>query len=278
MRCPSPNFVWPHGRVIAVPCGKCLACLSTKRHDWSVRLMQEYKVSSSAHFVTLTYSEKYYPAHGLSKRHCQLYLKRLRKKSPRLRYYLVGEYGSKTGRAHYHAIIYNSDEKSIAQCWTLKNLRNDEMEPIGIVHIGKVTEASTAYVTKYIIQKGSPVGDVNPPFSLMSRAYGLGLNYLTDAMVKWHRDNESIYMVRHGEKQRLPRYYKEKIWPNSTWSNWAYIRDEIFKKARKEAEKKDELENKLLAEQGYNPEAIRTEMRNAVIARIKSKVAYSQKF
>lgn len=236
-------------------------------------------MSNSAHFVTLTYSEKYYPAQfGLSKRHCQLYLKRLRKKSPRLRYYLVGEYGGKTARAHYHAIIFNSDERSIRETWSLFNKVTNKLEPIGIVHVGTVTEASTAYVTKYVIQKGNALEGLNPPFCIMSRGYGLGLNYLTDAMVAWHRNNQYVHMVKHGEKLRLPRYYKEKIWPNSTWSDWAYRREVVFKKARKEAEFKEEEENRILSEQGYNPEKIKAEMRNAVIGRVLSKVAYTQKF
>lgn len=280
MRCPDPNYVWPKGRVIAVPCGKCLACLSNKRQDWSHRLLQEMKVSDSAVFVTLTYSEKYYPEQfGLVKRHLQLYLKRLRKKCPRLRYYAVGEYGSRTGRAHYHGIFFNANESAIRECWTLFNKVKNKVEPIGIVHVGTCTEASIQYVTKYIIQKGSAVDGLNPPFSIMSRAYGLGLNYLSDAMLKWHREGDRIYMVVHGEKVRLPRFYKEKIWPASEWSDWLYRRETVFKNARKEAEQKEERENKLLKQEGFkDPDALRADSRNAVISRIKSKVAFSQKF
>lgn len=280
MRCPTPNYVWPKGRVIAVPCGKCLACLSNKRQDWSTRLMQEYKVSSSSMFVTLTYSEKYYPEQfGVVKRHMQLYLKRVRKKCPKLRYYVVGEYGGKTGRAHYHGILFNAEEKVVRECWSLLNKVTNKVEPIGIVHVGKCTEASVSYVTKYIVQQGGEIEGKNKPFCLMSRGYGLGLNYLTDAMVKWHRSASRIYMIDNGQKKRLPRYYKEKIWPSSPWSDWIDRREKVFKNARMEAEKKDELENELLRREGYkDPEKLRLDSSNAILKRVKSKVAFSQKF
>lgn len=280
MECPNPNFVWPKGKVIAVPCGKCLACLSNKRQDWSFRLMQEYKVSSSAFFVTLTYSDKYYPSdHGVSKRHLQLYFKRLRKKARCLRYYAVGEYGTKTGRAHYHAIIFNADEISIRACWSLQNKVLGRVEPIGLVHIGRVTESSVSYVLKYIVQKEEREDGLNKPFSLMSRGHALGGNYLTDSMVEWHRANSAVYILRYGERLRLPRFYKDKIWPNSTWSDWASRREKVLEKSRMEAEAKDELENELLRRRGIkDPVAYRSEARDMELAKIKTKVAYSQKF
>lgn len=279
MRCPDPKYVWPHGTIMAVPCGKCIACLSNKRHDWAFRLMQEYKVSSSAHFVTLTYSEKYYPSvHGLSKRHVQLYLKRLRHLSPKLRYYAVGEYGSNTGRAHYHLIIFNSDEKSIRQVWSLFNKNTNKVEPIGIVHVGNVTEASVQYVLKYVVQKDDGPPGLNKPFSLMSRGHGLGAHYLTDAMVEWHRAANRLYTIRYGEKGRLPRFYKEKIWPNSSWSDWAYRREKVFKQARKEADTREKQNYEKIRAAGYsNPEATQRAMRKAHTAKIKSKIAFTQK-
>lgn len=280
MKCPDPKYVWPHGNIMAVPCGKCLTCLSNKRHDWAFRLMQEYKVSTSSHFVTLTYSQKYYPTeHGVSKRHVQLYIKRLRHDSPKLRYYAVGEYGSNTGRAHYHLIIFNSDENSIRKHWSLLNKVTNKIEPIGLVHLGQVTEASVQYVLKYMVQKFAvPPEGKNKPFSLMSRGHGIGAHYLSDAMVKWHRDADRVYTLVYGEKRRLPRFYKDKIWPNSGWSSWAYNRERVFKQARKEAELRDKKNYEILRSRGYsNPEATQTAMRNAVQGKIKSKVAFTQK-
>lgn len=279
MRCPDPKFVWPNGKVIAVPCGKCVSCLHNKRDDWSIRLLQEHKVSKSAYFITLTYNEKYYPLNGLSKRHLQLYFKRVRKSSPKLRYYAVGEYGSKTKRAHYHAIVFNASEEVLRACWSLKNGRTGKQEPIGLVHVGSVNEASVRYTTKYVVQKGNAQPDLNQPFALMSRAYGLGLSYLTDPMVKWHRDGGKMYYVEYGKKRRLPRYYKEKIWPASDWSNWKWRREQVFKEARLEAEKRDKDDLEELKRLGIkDPEIFRIESLKRSASIGKKKVSHSQKY
>lgn len=277
MRCPNPNYVWPNGKVIAVPCGKCLPCLSNKRADWSARLMQEHRVSSSAHFVTLTYSDRFVPSCGVVKRHLQLYLKRLRKVTPRLRYYAVGEYGTKNLRPHYHAIIFNGDESSIRSKWSLLDKKTGKEYPVGIVHVGQVTEASVSYVLKYVVQSKQEVPEGwNRPFAIMSRGYGLGINYLSDEMLSWHRQNGFVFMMKHNEKHRLPRFYKDKIWPNSTWSDWALRREKIIKKSQLEAEQREEKEIASLKKLGYSREQMEN-FRNAGHSRIKQKVAFSQK-
>lgn len=209
MRCITPLEVWPNNKRQIVPCGKCLACLTNKRTDWTFRLSQEYKHSHSAAFVTLTYSEKFNPD-GVSKRHLQLYMKRLRKKcSHKLRYYAVAEYGTKTNRPHYHLIIFNHDsEQVLRSSWTSRT-----GEPYGIVDIRPVNEARLRYCTKYVIQRGNAIDAKKPkPFMVCSRAYGIGLWYLTDDMLRWHRENRANYTMVHGIKGRLPRYYTNKIW------------------------------------------------------------------
>lgn len=222
MVCVNPQLIYPHRSIdwldagnkeepINVPCGKCIPCLQNKRMDWTFRLQQEHKVSKSAHFVTLTYDQKHYPSDGsLNKRHLQLYLKRLRKKDEtiRIRYYAVGEYGSQSGRAHYHILLFNSEEHLIRSAWT-----DSKGKSIGIVHVGKVTPASVAYVTKYVIQKSSYPQGLQKPFATMSRAYGIGGRYLTDEMVAWHKAGDKNYIMRPDNiKGRLPRFYRDKIW------------------------------------------------------------------
>ena len=84
-----------------VPCGKCAACLTNKRKEWTFRLNQELHVSSSSFFITLTYDDEHIPVteEGLptfSKRDIQLFIKRLRKNTNRkISYYIVSEYGEK---------------------------------------------------------------------------------------------------------------------------------------------------------------------------------------
>lgn len=226
--------------------------------------MEEYKRSKSAAFITLTYHPKYVPDQGVDKKHFQKFMKRLRKKSgDRLRYYAVGEYGTKTGRPHYHAIIFNyyGNENFLQSVW-----------PYGIVHIGKVNQASIMYTTKYIIQSQVPMDKkLNKPFALMSRGYGLGLWYLTDEMLHWHRSGKRSYTCIYGIKGRLPRYYKNKIWPDEK------IRNSVSEEAKWQGIKAHRKNLKLFYElYGNQAKTKMAEMRSAVIGRIKQKVAFTQ--
>lgn len=256
---------------VSVPCGKCIPCLMNKRQEWSFRLEQEFKFSNGALFVTLTYDPKHCPNDGsLNKRHVQLFLKRLRKKdeSNRIRYYCVGEYGSYGGRPHYHLLLFSGNEQHVRQAWV-----DSKGDPIGIVHVGSVTSASVAYCTKYIVQPEVCVEGFEKPFCLMSRRYGIGGRYLSDDMVAWHRDNEANYSIRDGLKVRLSRFYRSKIWY-----------DEQVRSAISEAGKLLVLQNSLKEEKYYKSkhgdawQRVMIASRDAVISRVKQKVAYTQTF
>lgn len=280
MDCIKKNTIWVESlnKLIDVPCGKCIPCLQAKRNDWSFRLEQENKVSKSAHFVTLTYDRKHLRSdEKLSKRDLQLYLKRLRKKdeSNRIRYYAVGEYGSKLGRPHYHILLFNSTESDIRASWT-----DSQNRPIGIVHVGKVNPASIAYVTKYCIQtipkarqKKGALYD-GRPFATMSRAYGIGGNYLTDEMVAWHRGGDFNYTMRPDAiKGRLPRFYREKIWYKPK------DRERISAAGMALTLQNQKLERDYYKRQHpKNWEAVMENSRAAVLSRVKSKIQFTQTF
>lgn len=279
MKCISPKLIWPHrsiewedkneGYAVSVPCGKCLACLSVKRQEWSFRIEQEWKYSDSAMFVTLTFDQKHYPSDGsLDKRDLQLYLKRLRKREghKRVRYYAVGEYGSKFGRAHYHLLLFNALESNARLAWC-----DSKGSPIGIVDVGQVTEASISYVLKYMVQPLQEQEGLQKPFALMSRGYGIGGRYLTDEMVAWHRQGDYNYAMRYDQKVRLPRFYKSKIWHNEA------DRERVSKAAMMLSIQQSEKERKYFVDHyGSRGDQVRMEFRDAVLARIKKKVAFTQ--
>lgn len=205
-----------NSRQIPAPCGKCPPCLARRTSAWSFRLVQHDKIASSSYFITLTYSNENVTMSKrgfmtLVKRDWQLFVKRLRKAqlltndNRKIRYYAVGEYGTSTWRPHFHAIIYDVNAELIERAWGL-----------GIIDIQPVNGATVGYTCKYI-NKGKliPVhanDDRQPEFSLMSK--GLGKNYLTDDMIKYHRDDITrLYCtVEGGKKIAMPRYYKNKIY------------------------------------------------------------------
>jgi hypothetical protein len=123
-----------------------------------------------------------------------------------IKYFAVGEYGGKTKRPHYHVILFNADITKVQLAW-----------PNGNVHYGDVCGASVGYTLKYISKpQWRPMhinDDREPQFSLMSK--GLGSNYLTPAMVKWHKadlDNRMYINLPDNKKAAMPRYYKDKIY------------------------------------------------------------------
>lgn len=205
MECLHPKYL--PAREITVPCGKCAFCAATRRMDWCTRLHYEAKAHVDKSFVTLTYAEKFCPAR-LSKRHLQLFFKRLRKAGASFRYFAVGEYGAKTRRPHYHVLFFGRvPERSIRDAWRIGSRRSKES--IGLIHVGQVTDASVAYCCAYVVDRGSNYK--YQPFTVMSRRPGLGANYLTRQMIEWHRSGRKNYVQMYEHKVRLPRYWKVKI-------------------------------------------------------------------
>jgi len=235
MECLKPRYL--HKQEMVVPCGECPFCLATKRSDWALRLHYEGRMHYCKKFVTLTYADPHLHWKGgvsqLDKRDLQLFFKRLRFGGAQVRYFAVGEYGSKTFRPHYHILLFGDvTNDAIRSAW-----------PLGHVHIGQITEASVMYTLGYIVNgKGWKMRTKRePPFALMSRGnripghkwqYGLGHNYLSKPMVEWHRSGRKNYAILDGAKRHLPRYYKTKIFSKIDLVRIA-VRDqkELFKKA-----------------------------------------------
>lgn len=198
--------------------------------QWAFRLYMEEKICTSSHFVTLTYDQENVPITKKgwmsldAGKHLTLFFKTLRNqyryrgfnpktgkkkwyydKVPKIRYFAVGEYGGKTLRPHYHAIILNSHEQKIIDSWKY-----------GGVHVGQVTQGSIMYTLKYVMKDGKiPIhqnDDRIPEYRRSSLK--LGLNYLSSAVIKFHRQNPlAHYIVMEGGfKLAIPRYFREKIW------------------------------------------------------------------
>lgn len=166
MRCISPLMINPQGDRQIVPCGKCNFCLMSRRADWTFRISQEAKLHYYSDFLTFTYDDECLPAdRSLKKEHVQLMMKRLRKAiyPQRVRYYLVGEYGTETQRPHYHVILFGLDPKfDLQTVWSYGHVDRRKVE-MGSIH----------YVTKYHVNKFGDYGGREPPFVLCPSVRGL---------------------------------------------------------------------------------------------------------
>lgn len=200
----------------------------------------------------------------LDKTDVQKFMKRLRKSGQKnIKYYAVGEYGGDTMRPHYHIIILNLDlelfvGKQINNQIKLGNIPLDgrvymwpNTWPQGYVTIGTCTIASVGYTLKYVTKdKVIPIhkrDDREKEFSLMSK--GMGLSYVTDEMIKWHRNDLKGRMyipLKDGKKISMPRYYKKHFYSESEReqiNNYLENKEvmEYQKLSEKEIRKKEEI-------------------------------------
>lgn len=222
---------------LTVPCGKCVSCMKNRRSEWATRLEQELRNSSAAWFVTLTYTDEnltytdLFPT--LVKRDLQIFMKRLRKMyTQKIKYYACGEYGELTMRPHYHMILFNvpGDRLQVIEklllTWRL-----------GMVHVGSVNAKSIRYTLKYMLKQSEYDYDgLENPFALMSK--GLGKSYI-DSHSEWHlADISRNYVTKFGQKERLPRYWRNKIYSSADrqLQNQLYADSQIQKYREKSVE------------------------------------------
>lgn len=203
-----------------VPCGHCINCCNRKISSWAFRLNNEAKFAETALFVTLTYDDCHLRRSvngyaNLCKRDVQLFFKRFRRSGQYIKYYCVGEYGSRYMRPHYHIILFNAyfDSSFIIDG---KTLNAHSCWQNGHVVAGMLTPAAVNYTLKYISKPRSLPAffsdDRLAPFSLMSK--GLGSCYLSPSIINYHRSypvDRFNCILQGGYKIALPRYFKKKI-------------------------------------------------------------------
>lgn len=242
---PSPSggrisFVRPpghSGRVQHVKCGQCIGCRRDDQIAWAVRCTHEAMLWKCSWFLTFTYDDEHLPADAsVSRREVQLLFKRLAKaaKSAGLlegagvRRFGNAEYGTRTQRAHYHAIVFGlvlTDLKPWKRnergehMWTSRFL--DRVWGKGRVIVGSVTADSAAYVAGYTVRdreaKRDPYGFIDPdtgelvervaPFRYMSRRPGIGAGFVEKYLPQFHVD----YQILNGRKVPSPEYYRRRL-------------------------------------------------------------------
>lgn len=230
-----PSFKDNGGELMYFPCGWCMDCRLRRSRDWALRMMHESQEHEASCFITLTFDQAHLPDDlSLSVRTWQLFLKRLRKRLEprRIRFFACGEYGERTLRPHYHAVLFGVDFHEDRTMLKRKNGYPLFVSPtlasvwrFGLHSIGALTFDSAAYVARYVTKKirGSDASEhytrvdaetgetweVLPEFATMSRGgrsgeRGIGYSFFekyTDEM--YNRDE----VVSAGRLFPPPRYY-----------------------------------------------------------------------
>lgn len=238
-------------KLIHIPCGKCAGCRSDNAKMWSLRAMNELKLHDKNCFITLTYNDDNPLVNSdplclvsLRYKHFQNFMKRLRKKTgQKIQYLVCGEYGSKEGRSHFHAILFGYDfpdkelvyiskgyphfsSQLLNECWSVFDNVNKYYIPIGFTDLAPVDIDCCNYVSGYVLKKlpgvieppevipGVPLAERCPPFIRSSRKPALGYNWY----VKYGRNAcekgfEYVHNVKKNisYKVKTPSYYMKKF-------------------------------------------------------------------
>lgn len=216
---------------LALPCGKCIGCRTDRATMWADRCTHEANRWANNSFLTLTYADEKLPkTNEVQPRDLQLFLKRLRRYAEsrnnnlnrdhhaNIRFFGCGEYGSQTGRPHYHILLFNckfTDDYRVAANLTESPTLNT-LWGNGACRLGEVTPASAAYIAQYNIKKqgGGEVLDPEtgllrrPPFLHMSNRPAIGKQWLQ----QYHTDLRNGKLITSGgRKHTIPRYYRDQI-------------------------------------------------------------------
>lgn len=230
---------------ITIPCGKCLICRQNRAREWAQRLTHELEFHHQYCFITLTYSDEYLPIIQdevtLWKPDLQLFWKRLRKDlggKIRIKYLACGEYGDRTSRPHYHAIIFGwqpSDSIRISPD-VVSSETLEKLWKFGQVAVGAVTQESIHYVTGYVLKKlpKKALGNRKAEFICVSQ--GMGLKYAT----MYQEDVVNGSLLTNGVEKGIPMYYRRKI----NIDKLAYTKRRIKKDAvlEKQLQRRSEIE------------------------------------
>lgn len=213
------------------PCGQCLPCRINRRRKITARLVYEARKHDSTSFLTLTYSDPHLPdGYTLVPEHISAWRKRFAERlrsSERkfFRYYLIGEYGDKYQRPHYHAILFgvSPDYRRLAyDCWQKCEYERCSLDPFTVERAQYIA----GYVTKKMTKKTDPrLGGRHPEFARMSLKPGLGAdamldvssallsNYHASALIR-SEDNVPNFLKSDGRILPFDRYLRGKLIEN----------------------------------------------------------------
>lgn len=210
--------------------------------------MLEASLYSDNAFVSLSYADQHLSfdsddslnptGPSLVPRHVQLFLKRLRKAvAPRkFRFFLVGEYGDRNERPHYHLALFDfptcrrgrtlrlppSTRSEWALCCPECRLVGENWG-LGDVDLGVLEKGSAGYVAGYVLKKmtrktDERLGGRYPEFARMSLRPGIGygvLQHIAGVLLGHGLDEKLIdvpVVLRHGrEAMPLGRYLRRKL-------------------------------------------------------------------
>lgn len=215
---------------ISLPCGRCIGCRLEHSRQWATRIMFESQLHDSSAFITLTYNDENLPfPPSLNYKHFQDFMKRLRKRFGKVRFYMCGEYGDINLRPHYHAALFGVDFAGDRQLYRVTDSGHNiyisddlaSLWPFGFSSVCELNFDTAAYISRYVTKKitgdaakahysftDAETGEVYdrvPEFAHMSLKPGIGGEWFE----KFNKDvyDGHDYVVIRGHKCKPPRYF-----------------------------------------------------------------------
>lgn len=269
-----------------LPCGQCLQCRLDYSISWAIRCTHEAQMHPENSFITLTYSDANLNSKKLNYLDFQLFIKRLRShifrnfiknygpsnwallsKQERkqvfdphkISIFVTGEYGDKTKRPHWHALIFNYSPTDLKyhhsnhnkdKIYTSQTLT--DLWGLGHVELGSVTFQSAAYCARYAAKKlvhGKDQDHDYHPISKKSSHQAIGKKWLE----KYYTDifNHGYLVAPNGTKVPIPRYYEKWLQKNhpDKWEKYlTIIKEERRQKAEAIALKEKQETDKINAQ------------------------------
>ncbi|AXH77994.1 MAG: replication initiator protein [Microviridae sp.] len=275
----SENHTHGNARQISLPCGQCIGCKLQRANDWATRCSHEASLHTCNMFGTFTYAEEKLATRSLCHRDWQLFAKKLRnalsrkwsansieisdslyytadmglRPIPQLKYYMAGQYGSRTRRPHFHACLFGIDMSDKKYWYRNENgdavytsTTLDELWGNGFTSIGSVTYESAAYIARYIVDKktGPNAGqyyqhidedgvitDLEPEYNRMSLSEGIGKRWLKKFQTDVYPHGN---VITRGKANKAPKFY-DKIYKNKEPDKFDAMKAEREFQAAKQA-------------------------------------------
>lgn len=276
-----------------IPCGQCIGCRIDYSRMWADRCMLEAQQYEHNAFITLTYDPEHLPPlkevldvetgeigqwPSLVPDDLTKFMKDLRNyymnkcNHTGIRFYACGEYGGKSGRPHFHVLVFNLPPLPDMKHWFTTDahekiyhsdiLQNDIWKK-GICSIGELTWNSAAYVARYVVKKqkgttkglvdlcGNLVSGIEPEFTRMSRMPGIAWKYYDEHKHQFYETDEIVMSIRGKVRTIKPPRYFDKMYDLENED--PFIMSDI-KKARADNAKRamqDQMSRTTLIEEEY---------------------------
>lgn len=161
-------------------------------------------------------------------------MRRLRKlyAGRKIRFFMCGEYGTTTGRAHFHACLFNvrfadavhwKQSEASGAPWIYSSRTLSGLWDKGHASVGELNAQTAAYTARYVMKKvtgkladahysqvdsDGVITQLEPEFCRMSLKPGIGAQWFD----RYYRDvyTHDYLIDSRGRKQKPPRYYDKR--------------------------------------------------------------------